>query len=188
MLVRAIEAQGLVAKIGARRRAAIDSGAGASVWPKTLGEDGRASPNKRRVKSEKVPFRADGLRRGCGMEFLVTDIVTPLTGVSAIADAGNQVVFAKEGPCTRNIQTCEKTSPRREGVHHGCECGYGGSGGCLPEWRLGFRLAGIGSCPCGVDVGIAGARLEEEPGIWWRKENRVAHASQAARGSDDAYG
>lgn len=142
MVVGAIEAQGQGAKVGFRRRVKIDSGAGVSVWPNRFGEDRRASPNKSRATLEaangaetqqygspKVPFRARGSTAG-GMELLFRDVAKPLAAVSAIVDAGNEVVFAKQGSFIRNIRTGERIFLKREGgLHHGCDFGCGGGGG-----------------------------------------------------------
>lgn len=47
--------------------------------------------------SRKIRFRAEGISRNSGMEFLMADDVKPLAAASAIVDAGRKAVFAKEG-------------------------------------------------------------------------------------------
>lgn len=49
------------------------------------------------------------------MDFLVTDVVKLLATVSAIVDAGNEAVFAKEGSFIRHIQAGEKKFVKTEG-------------------------------------------------------------------------
>ena len=110
-----------------RRRVTIDSGAGVSVWPKKFGEDGRPAPGKDRVRLEaangteirqygnrRVPFRVEGVSRKCEMNFLLTDVVKPLAAVSAIVDAGNEVVFSGQGSYIRNTSTGEVIHLQRE--------------------------------------------------------------------------
>lgn len=58
----------------------------------------------RKCGRRKAPFRGDGVRRGCDMEFCVTDAVEPLAAGLAIVGAGNEVVFDKEG-CIRDVET-----------------------------------------------------------------------------------
>ena len=48
------------------------------------------------------------------MDFIVTDVTKPLAAVSAIVDAGNRVVFCKEGSFIENTKTGEKISLKCE--------------------------------------------------------------------------
>lgn len=87
-----------------------------------FGVGGRPSPNKSRIKVEaasgteiehygnrKLSSKADGVLRGCNMEFVVTDVPS----ISVIVDAGNEIVFAK-GSFVRIFETVAKIHLRRQ--------------------------------------------------------------------------
>jgi hypothetical protein len=105
----------------------IDSGAGVSVWPshwrcpgkavkegpKTRLEAANGTPIKQYGR-KRIPFEVNETRRCGEMDFIVTDVTKPLAAVSAIVDAGNRVVFCKEGSFIENMKTGEKISLKCE--------------------------------------------------------------------------
>jgi hypothetical protein len=105
----------------------IDSGAGVSVWPshwrcpgkvvkegqKTRLEAANGTPIRQYGK-KRIPFEVNETRRCGEMDFIVTDVTKPLAAVSAIVDAGNRVVFCKEGSFIENIKTGENISLKCE--------------------------------------------------------------------------
>ena len=107
----------------------VDSGAGVSVWPASWGCPGKTLPGKSKVKLEAangtpietygeklVKFEMEGVEGKAGMKFLMTDVQKPLAAVSAIVEAGNEVVF-KQGANDSfilNPKTGEKVRLKRE--------------------------------------------------------------------------
>jgi hypothetical protein len=105
----------------------IDSGAGVSVWPshwrcpgkvvkegqKTRLEAANGTPI-RQYGRKRIPFEVNETRRCGEMDFIVTDVTKPLAAVSAIVEAGNRVVFCKEGSFIENTTTGEKISLKCE--------------------------------------------------------------------------
>jgi hypothetical protein len=100
----------------------VDSGAGASVWPRKLRGGGKLRPkNKMRFEAangtnienygQKMvkfePTEKEGKVGLCGLNFNVADVKKPLAAVSAIEEAGNKVVFGsgKRGNYIENIKT-----------------------------------------------------------------------------------
>ena len=107
----------------------VDSGAGVSVWPVSWGCPGKTLPGKSAVKLEAangtpietygeklVKFEMDGVKSKAGMRFLVTDVRKPLAAVSAIVEAGNEVVFkpGARDSFILNPRTGEKVQLKRE--------------------------------------------------------------------------
>ena len=107
----------------------VDSGAGVSVWPASWGCPGTTLPSKTKIKLEAangtpietygeklVKFEMDGVEGKAGMKFLMTDVQKPLAAVSAIVEAGNEVVFRSgvNDSFIRNPKTGEKVPLKRE--------------------------------------------------------------------------
>ena len=91
-----------------RMKITVDSGAGVSVWPASWGCPGEKLAGATKTKLEAangtpiktygeklVKFEMDGVTGKAGMKFLVSDVQKPLAAVSAIVEAGNEVVFKK---------------------------------------------------------------------------------------------
>ena len=112
-----------------RTKITVDSGAGVSVWPASWGCPGTTLPGKTKVKLEAangtpietygeklVKFEMEGVRGKAGMKFLMTDVQKPLAAVSAIVEAGNEVVFRSgaNDSFIRNPKTGEKVPLKRE--------------------------------------------------------------------------
>ena len=112
-----------------KTRITVDSGAGVSVWPVSWGCPGKTLSGKSAVKLEAangtpietygeklVRFEMEGVKGKAGMKFLMTDVRKPLAAVSAIVEAGNEVVF-KPGVYDSfilNPRTGEKVQLKRE--------------------------------------------------------------------------
>ena len=107
----------------------VDSGAGVSVWPASWGCPGKTLPGKSKVKLEAangtpietygeklVKFEMEGVKGKAGMKFLMTDVQKPLAAVSAIVEAGNEVVFrpGTNDSFILNPKTGEKVQLKRE--------------------------------------------------------------------------
>ena len=63
-----------------------------------------------------VKFEMEGVKGKAGMRFLMTDVQKPLAAVSAIVEAGNEVVFrnGSNDSFIRNPRTGEKVQLKRE--------------------------------------------------------------------------
>ena len=63
-----------------------------------------------------VKFEMEGVKGKAGMRFLMTDVQKPLAAVSAIVEAGNEVVFRNgtHDSFIRNPRTGEKVQLKRE--------------------------------------------------------------------------
>ena len=63
-----------------------------------------------------VKFEMEGVEGKAGMRFLMTDVQKPLAAVSAIVEAGNEVVFRSgaNDSFIRNPKTGEKVPLKRE--------------------------------------------------------------------------
>ena len=107
----------------------VDSGAGVSVWPASWGCPGKTLSGKSMIKLEAangtpiktygeklVKFEMDGAKGKAGMRFLMTDVQKPLAAVSAIVEAGNEVVFkpGANDSFILNPRTGEKVQLKRE--------------------------------------------------------------------------
>lgn len=112
-----------------RTKITVDSGAGVSVWPVAWGCPGRSLPRSSTVKLEAangtpietygerlVKFGMEGVKDKAGMKFLMTDVKKPLAAVSAIVEAGNEVVFRPGvwDSFILNPRTGEKVPLKRE--------------------------------------------------------------------------
>lgn len=114
------------------------------------------------LSNRKVPFRVGGGGGRCEMEVFVADVVKPLAVVSAIVDAGNEVVSAESGSCIRILATGEKILLRRAKGMYTSGRG-GGVGGGLGR-RDGFHRAGVDPHLVRRDADAAAVGLEEEQG------------------------
>ena len=107
----------------------VDSGAGVSVWPAAWGCPGTTLPGRSKIRLEAangtpietygeklVKFEMEGVKGKAGMRFLMTDVQKPLAAVSAIVEAGNEVVFRNgtHDSFIRNPRTGEKVQLKRE--------------------------------------------------------------------------
>ena len=121
---------GEISSVEAKRmKITVDSGAGVSVWPASWGCPGEKLAGATRTKLEAangtpiktygeklVKFEMDGVTGKAGMKFLVSDVQKPLAAVSAIVEAGNEVVFRKgaRDSYILNPKTGEKAKLKRE--------------------------------------------------------------------------
>ena len=126
-----------VAKTKLKGEVTLDSGAGASCWPKGWLKHVKMWPKKKGVKfmaaqgtemeycgRKFIKFRGlrseDGkIRKGnlCEMEFHVTDATKALASAAAVVEAGNDIVLSnrKGGSYIMNIKTQEKIFLKKKG-------------------------------------------------------------------------
>ena len=118
-----------IASVEKKTKITVDSGAGVSVWPAAWGCPGKTLPGKTKIKLEAangtpietygeklVKFEMEGVKGKAGVKFLMTDVQKPLAAVSAIVEAGNEVVFRSgtNDSFIRNPKTGEKVQLKRE--------------------------------------------------------------------------
>ena len=113
----------------------LDSGAGASCWPKELMKDIPMKPKQKGVRFKaasgaeleylgrtEITFHTTATKNGktvkggmCNMEFHVTDSTKPLASALAVVKAGNGIVLSKEGSFIKNKKTKEKIMLKMKG-------------------------------------------------------------------------